>query len=70
MEALTRQKLKNPNIFVSPTRLCVRNIPVSVDDGKLKKIFFAAAGNRHARVREVLADVHLLNVVAKCANSC
>jgi len=53
VEATTRQKLRNPNIFVSPTRLCVRNIPVSVSDSRLKKIFLEAAGNRHARVTEV-----------------
>jgi len=64
VEATTRQKLRNPNIFVSPTRLCVRNIPVSVSDSRLKKIFLEAAGNRHARVTEVCswsrygAEVH------------
>jgi len=56
---MTRQKLRNPNIFVSPTRLCVRNIPVSVTDSRLKKIFLAAAENQKAKVTEVCLLVNL-----------
>merc|ERR1719471_1169358 len=39
---LDKQKknmLKNLNNFVSANRLCVRNLPVYIDDGKLKAIF-------------------------------
>lgn len=43
-EAEKRLKLKNPNFFVSTTRLCVRNIPLTVDDKKLKDIFAKAGG--------------------------
>merc|ERR1719219_1359570 len=31
--------LKNLNMFVSSTRLCVRNLPPYVDDSKLKTVF-------------------------------
>lgn len=35
---LKREKLKNPNVFISKTRLMIRNIPKSVDEKRLKKI--------------------------------
>lgn len=46
------EKLKDPNTFVSPVRLCVRNLPTNVDDKKLRKIF-ARAGGPDCRVMEV-----------------
>ena len=49
-----KEKLKNPNIFVSPTRLCVRNIPFAVDDKRLKQAFLkAAGGGKDVRISEV-----------------
>ena len=33
-----RIKLKNPNYFVSPTRLCIRNLPTTMDEKALKKL--------------------------------
>ncbi|KAM8973416.1 RNA-binding protein 28 isoform 2-T2 [Pelodytes ibericus] len=39
-----RQKLKFQHIFVSKTRLCVHNIPKSVDDKKLRQLFLTAVG--------------------------
>jgi nucleolar protein 4 len=51
-----RQKLKNPNIFVSTTRLCVRNIPTAVDDRALKKVFLKAADNPKANITEVCTE--------------
>ena len=35
-EKTKRQKLKNPDMFVSPLRLCIRNMPRAVTDEKLK----------------------------------
>ncbi|XP_045196395.2 RNA-binding protein 28-like [Mercenaria mercenaria] len=52
VEALKRQKLKNLDIFISPLRLCVRNIPVNVDDKKLREVFKTAAGDKQARINE------------------
>ena len=53
VENVKRQKLKNDNIFISPYRLCVRNIPPAVDDKQLKKIYIKAAGDKSAVVTEV-----------------
>ncbi|XP_049848831.1 RNA-binding protein 28-like [Schistocerca gregaria] len=38
-----KQKLSNPNFHVSKTRLCVRNLPKSFDEKKLKLVFRNAA---------------------------
>ena len=54
MEQIKRQKLKNPNIFVSTTRLCIRNLPITVDDKKLKQEFLKAAGDKSAVITEVI----------------
>ncbi|XP_075064622.1 RNA-binding protein 28 [Mixophyes fleayi] len=52
-EEIKRQKLKSQNIFVSKTRLCVHNIPKSVDDKKLRQLFFnAAGGGRSTKIKE------------------
>ena len=53
VEQIKRQKLKNPNIFVSTTRLCIRNLPTSVDNNKLKSIFHKSAGEKSAKITEV-----------------
>ena len=53
MDAEKRQKLKNDNIFISPYRLCVRNIPVQVDDKKLAAIYKDAVGDKSAVITEV-----------------
>ncbi|KAM3832672.1 RNA-binding protein 28 isoform 2-T2 [Vipera latastei] len=52
-EELKRQKLKDQNVFVSQTRLCVHNLPKSVDDATLRKIMLqAAGGTAGARIKE------------------
>ncbi|XP_048409881.1 RNA-binding protein 28 isoform X2 [Stegostoma tigrinum] len=51
-EELKRQKLKDVNIFVSKTRLCVHNIPKSLTDQQLRKLCLEAAGTKDARVKE------------------
>ena len=38
LEKYKRSMLKNFNMFVSPVRLCLRNIPPTVDDKKLVAI--------------------------------
>ena len=63
VEAVTRQKLKNPNVFVSSTRLCVRNIPTSVDDQSLKKIFLKQADNPAAKISEVFHSLATADVL-------
>ncbi|XP_040199149.1 RNA-binding protein 28 [Rana temporaria] len=52
-EEIKRQKLKSQNIFVSKTRLCVHNIPKSVDDKKLRQLFYSAAGgDKSVKIKE------------------
>lgn len=54
-EELKRQKLKDQNIFVSQTRLCVHNLPKSVDGAALRKVMLQATGGGTpgARIKEV-----------------
>ncbi|XP_069835593.1 RNA-binding protein 28 [Dendropsophus ebraccatus] len=52
-EEIKRQKLKSQNIFVSKTRLCIHNIPKSVDDRQLRQMLFnAAGGGRTVKIKE------------------
>ncbi|XP_076078226.1 RNA-binding protein 28-like [Mytilus galloprovincialis] len=62
IENSKRQRLKNPNIFVSTTRLCVHNLPKSIDEKELKAIFLKAAGKR-AKITEcrIMRDTESVN---------
>lgn len=54
-EAVARAKqakLRNPSIFISPLRLCMRNIPLNVDDRTLRRACQKIAGPS-ARITEV-----------------
>ncbi|XP_073435337.1 RNA-binding protein 28 isoform X2 [Dendrobates tinctorius] len=52
-EQIKRIKLKSQKIFVSKTRLCVHNIPKSVDDKKLRQLLLTAAGgDRSVKIKE------------------
>ncbi|XP_054940681.1 RNA-binding protein 28 [Physeter macrocephalus] len=52
-ELLKHQKLKDQNIFVSRTRLCLHNLPKAVDDKQLRRLLLnAARGEKGARVKE------------------
>ncbi|RXM30482.1 RNA-binding protein 28 [Acipenser ruthenus] len=52
-EELKRQKLKDVNIFVSKTRLCVHNIPKSMDNKQLRTLCLkAAGGGKGVRINE------------------
>ncbi|KAM4874243.1 RNA-binding protein 28 [Thomomys bottae] len=52
-ELLKHQKLKNQNIFVSQTRICLHNLPKSVNDEQLRKLLLnATRGERGVRVKE------------------
>ncbi|XP_068943254.1 RNA-binding protein 28 isoform X2 [Petaurus breviceps papuanus] len=52
-ELLKHQKLKNQNIFVSMTRLCLHNLPKAVDDKQLRRLALTAAGGGGAvRLKE------------------
>uniref|UniRef100_A0A5K3F6J6 RNA-binding protein 28 n=1 Tax=Mesocestoides corti TaxID=53468 RepID=A0A5K3F6J6_MESCO len=51
-------KLRNPSIFISPLRLCLRNIPLDVDNKKLRRACQKIAGSG-ARITEcrVMRDI-------------
>ncbi|XP_056137738.1 RNA-binding protein 28 [Lampris incognitus] len=52
-EDVKRAKLKGVNVFVSKTRLCVHNLPKSVDNKKLKALCLQAVkGNKGVRITE------------------
>ena len=53
-EEVKRTKLRDINVYVSKTRLCVHNLPKSVDNSKLKAICLQAVSrSRGVRVTEV-----------------
>ncbi|KAM7121393.1 RNA-binding protein 28 isoform 1-T1 [Molossus nigricans] len=52
-ELLKHQKLKDQNIFVSRTRLCLHNLPKAVDDRQLRKLLLnATGGEKGVRIKE------------------
>lgn len=52
-ELLKHQKLKDQNIFVSRTRLCLHNLPKAVDDTQLRKLLLnASRGEKRVRIKE------------------
>uniref|UniRef100_A0A8C6EC64 RNA binding motif protein 28 n=1 Tax=Moschus moschiferus TaxID=68415 RepID=A0A8C6EC64_MOSMO len=52
-ELLKHQKLKDQNIFVSRTRLCLHNLPKAVDDKQLRKLLLnATRGEKVVRIKE------------------
>ena len=53
-------KLKNPNFFISKTRLQVRNVPLDVDGKALKKIFIDAVKRRATRANPRVMHAKLL----------
>ncbi|XP_004677061.1 PREDICTED: RNA-binding protein 28 [Condylura cristata] len=52
-ELLKHQKLKDQNIFVSRTRLCLHNLPKAVDDKQLRKLLLSATSReKGVRIKE------------------
>ena len=58
---MKRSKLKNPQVFISTTRLCVRNVPVRVEEKELKKIYLKAADGAAASITEVTIPLYIFN---------
>ncbi|XP_062588932.1 RNA-binding protein 28-like [Saccostrea cucullata] len=63
LENVKRAKLKNPNIFVSTTRLSVHNIPTQVTEKQLKSVFLRAAESKAAVITEcrIMRDLERMN---------
>ena len=53
-------KLKNPNFFISKTRLQVRNVPVEMDQKQLKRVFFDAVKQRATQANPRVLHAKLL----------
>ncbi|NXJ58537.1 RBM28 protein, partial [Spizaetus tyrannus] len=52
-EELKYQKLRDQNIFVSRTRLCIHNLPKAVDSAQLRRLLLQVAGGGKAmRIKE------------------
>jgi nucleolar protein 4 len=58
--AETRTKLKSPNFAVSRTRLCLRNLPFSVDEASLKPLLLKAVTDRASKAAPRLVQVKVL----------
>jgi nucleolar protein 4 len=56
----SEMKLKSPNFAVSTTRLNVRNVPKSWDEGKLKSLFIKAVKARATRENPKVVQVKIL----------
>ena len=60
-EAEKKEKLKNPNIFVSKDRLSVRNLPISMGDKELKVLCAKHAPKRSSvKAAKVMRDLNRL----------
>jgi len=55
VERWKRQMLKDLNAYISPVRLCLRNLPESVDDRKLKKL-----AAEHSRKQALIAEAKVI----------
>ena len=53
-------KLKNPNFFISKTRLQVRNVPLEMDQKQLKRVFFDAVKQRATQANPRVTHAKLL----------
>lgn len=63
LNSTKKQLLKNLSIFVSPTRLCIHNLPVKITDKALRKLFkkYSPPGARitEARIMRDMKDIQL-----------
>jgi len=62
-----KQMLKDLTMFVSPTRLCVRNLPPNIDDKNLKKLILKYAEDSVAKITEckIMRDFKVSNSMSK-----
>ena len=57
IDAAKRRKLKDQNVFVSSVRLCLHNLPATVEDAQLRKLCLKAAQDPKAKVTEVSVEL-------------
>ncbi|XP_033629872.1 RNA-binding protein 28-like isoform X1 [Asterias rubens] len=68
LEQIKRLKLQNINVFVSPTRLAIQNLPKYVDDKMLREAVLKAVDDKKARIIEsrVMRDMKTPNAQGLC----
>jgi len=59
---LKKEKLKNPNVFLSKTRIVIRNLPKDCDDKRLKRVAIEWLMTRHpeANRKKLLRQVKVM----------
>ena len=53
LEDEKKRKLQNPSFFISPTRLTIHNLPVSIDDEKLRKIVLQTLKDNDVAIKDI-----------------
>lgn len=51
-----KQKLKNPLYFISPTRLTIHNLPVTMDDDKLRKVVIQTLKDNDVPMKDIILN--------------
>lgn len=58
--SLMKQKLKDPNCYLSRTRLMIRNLPSSMDGNALKSLFQEAVLDKKKRTKPEIKHVRIV----------
>ncbi len=56
LEDMKKQKLKNPSYFISPTRLTIHNLPVHIDDDKLRKTIIQILKDNNIPMKDIVLN--------------
>ncbi|VDQ14053.1 unnamed protein product [Trichobilharzia regenti] len=48
-----KKKLTDPNYFISDIRLCIRNLPLNIDDNDLKATCYKYVKEKTCRISEI-----------------
>jgi len=56
LEDVKKQKLKNPSYFISPTRLTIHNLPVNIDDEKLRKVIIQTLKDNNIPMKDIILN--------------
>ena len=64
VEQTKRMKLKNIDVYVSSTRICVHNLPTNVTDDRLRKLLRQIVDEPSVRITEVCCVLILVGQTA------
>ena len=56
LEDVKKQKLKNLGFFISPTRLTIHNLPVNIDDEKLRKLIIQTLKDNDMPMKDIVLN--------------